>query len=114
MINGVHVLMYSTDADADREFVRDKLRFLNVDAGDNWLIFKLPPAEFAVHPAEKPAHEVYLMCDDIESTLAELKDRGVEISQPVTDQGWGLLSAIRLPSGADLGIYQPRHPVAHS
>jgi catechol 2,3-dioxygenase-like lactoylglutathione lyase family enzyme len=114
MINGVHVMLYSADAEADRAFIRDKLRFTSVDAGDDWLIFQLPPAEIAVHPAEQPQHEIYLMCDDINATLAELKDRGVEISSPVADRGWGLVAAIALPSGADLGIYEPRHPIAHA
>jgi catechol 2,3-dioxygenase-like lactoylglutathione lyase family enzyme len=114
MINGAHVMLYSADAEADRAFLRDKLRFTSVDAGDDWLIFQLPPAEIAVHPAEQPLHEIYLMCDDINATLAELKDRGVEISSPVADRGWGLVAAIALPSGADLGIYEPRHPIAHA
>jgi len=113
MINGTHVILYSTDAEADRAFIRDKLQFTHVDAGDGWLIFQLPPAEVAIHPGGEPKHELYLMCDDIEATLADLQKAGVEISQPVSDQGWGLLAAIKLPSGADLGIYQPRHPLAH-
>jgi hypothetical protein len=114
VINGVHVLLYSADAEADREFIRDKLRLTGVDAGDGWLIFQLPPAELALHPAERPQHEIFLMCDDITATLAELKDRGVDIAEPVADRGWGLMAAIKLPSGADLGIYEPRHPVAHT
>jgi glyoxalase/bleomycin resistance protein/dioxygenase superfamily protein len=114
MINGVHFMLYSADAEADRAFIRDKLRFTGVDAGDEWLIFQLPPAEIAVHPAESMRSEIYLMCDDIEATLAELKDRGVQVAEPVADRGWGLIAAIRLPSGADLGIYQPRHPIAHA
>jgi uncharacterized glyoxalase superfamily protein PhnB len=114
MINGVHFLLYSADADADRAFIRDKLRFASVDAGDDWLIFQLPPAEVAVHPGGQSEHEIYLMCDDINATLAELKDQGVEIASPVADRGWGLIAAIRLPSGADLGIYEPRHPIAHT
>jgi hypothetical protein len=113
MINGVHVMLYSADAEADRAFIRDKLRFTGVDAGDDWLIFQLPPAEVAVHPAEEAQYEIYLMCDDIASTLAELKDRGVA-AEPVADRGWGLISSITLPSGADLGIYEPRHPIAHA
>jgi hypothetical protein len=114
MINGVHVMLYSADAEADRAFIRDKLRFTGVDAGDDWLIFQLPPAEVAVHPAERPEYEMYLMCDDINATLAELKDRGVEIAEPVADRGWGLIAGITLPSGAELGIYEPRHPIAHA
>ena len=114
MINGAHVILYSTDAEADRAFIRDVLGFRGVDAGDGWLIFKLPPAEIAVHPTDGlEKYEFYLMCDDIEKTLAELTARGVTISQPVSDQSWGLLASIKLPSGAELSIYQPRHPTAY-
>ena len=115
MFNGAHVILYSSDADADRAFIRDVLGFAHVDAGGGWLIFKLPPAEVAVHPTEgPPSSELYLMCEDVNGLLAELAAKGVEVSKPVSDQGWGLLAAVRLPSGADLGVYQPRHPVAHS
>jgi catechol 2,3-dioxygenase-like lactoylglutathione lyase family enzyme len=114
MINGAHVIIYSRDADADRAFIRDVLGFPGVDAGDGWLIFKLPPAEVAVHPAgEESGHELYLMCDDIAGTLADLTAKGVEISRPITTAGWGSQASIRLPSGADLSLYQPRHPVAY-
>lgn len=114
MINGAHVILYSQDADADRVFIRDILGFSGVDAGGGWLIFKLPPAEIAVHPSEgEPTHELYLMCDNIETMLAELAAQGVEVSQPVSDEGWGLLASIRLPSGFDLPLYEPRHPLAY-
>jgi catechol 2,3-dioxygenase-like lactoylglutathione lyase family enzyme len=114
MINGAHVIIYSADADADRAFIRDTLGFAGVDAGDGWLIFKLPPAEIAVHPAVgEPKHEFYLMCDDVQNVLAELTAKGVVVSQPVSDEGWGLLASIRLPSGSDLPLYEPRHPVAY-
>jgi catechol 2,3-dioxygenase-like lactoylglutathione lyase family enzyme len=114
MINGAHIILYSTDAEADRVFIRDVLGFTGVDAGDGWLIFKLPPAEIAVHPTDGPGkHEFYLMCDDIEKTLAELTSRGVTISKAISNQGWGLLASIMLPSGPELSIYQPRHPIAY-
>ncbi|WP_274560749.1 VOC family protein [Streptomyces spiramyceticus] len=114
MINGAHVILYSTAADADRSFIRDVLGFPGVDSGGGWLIFKLPPAEVAVHPTGgRPKHEFYLMCDDIEQTLADLAQRGAEISGPVRDQGWGLLAAVRLPSGTELPLYEPKHPVAY-
>ena len=114
MINGAHIIIYSTNAEADRIFIRDVLGFHWVDAGGGWLIFKLPPAEIAVHPTEgEGKHEFYLMCDDIEKTLADVIARGVEISSPVSDEGWGLLATIKLPSGSDLSIYQPRHPTAY-
>jgi catechol 2,3-dioxygenase-like lactoylglutathione lyase family enzyme len=115
MINGAHVIIYSQDADADRAFIRDVLRFPGVDAGNGWLIFKLPPAEVAVHPTnDSPTHEFYLMCDDLDAQLAELADQGVQVTRPVSDLRWGRITAIRLPSGAELPLYQPRHPVAHS
>ncbi|MBO2453508.1 VOC family protein [Actinomadura barringtoniae] len=108
------MIIYSRDAEADRAFIRDVLEFRGIDVGGGWLIFKLPPAEVAVHPAEEPQHELYLMCDDLEKTLEELKAKGVEVTRPPSDQGWGVLSAIRLPSGTELPIYEPRHPPAHS
>jgi catechol 2,3-dioxygenase-like lactoylglutathione lyase family enzyme len=114
MINGAHVILYTTDAEADRAFIRDVLGFALVDAGNGWLIFKLPPAEIAVHPIDGLGkHEFSLMCDDLEKTLAELVAKGVTISQPVSDQRWGLLASIKLPSGSDLSLYQPRHPTAY-
>jgi predicted enzyme related to lactoylglutathione lyase len=86
-----------------------------VDAGDGWLIFRLPPAEIAVHPTDgEPKHELYLMCDDIASTLQQLAADGVETASPISDMGWGLLAAVSLPSGSDLQLYQPRHPLAHN
>ncbi|WP_405997946.1 VOC family protein [Streptomyces sp. NBC_00829] len=115
MFSGAHVILYSRDADADRDFVKDVFGFAHVDAGHGWLIFKLPPAEIAVHPTgHQPKTEFYLMCDDLEGTLAQLRERGVEITQAPSDQGWGVLAAVRMPSGAELPLYQPRHPTAHS
>ncbi|MFE2232234.1 VOC family protein [Streptomyces sp. NPDC059442] len=114
MFSGAHVILHTPDAEADRAFLRDVLGFPHVDAGRGWLVFALPPAEVAVHPTEGgPKHELYLMCDDIVGTLTALEDRGVEISRPVSDQGWGLLAALRLPSGTELPLYEPRHPTAH-
>ena len=114
MINGAHVILYSTNAEADRVFIRDVLGFAGVDAGGGWLIFKLPPAEIAVHPTDGLGkHEFSLMCDDIEKTLSDLTAKGVTISHQPRDEGWGLLASIKLPSGSDLSIYQPRHPTAY-
>ena len=113
MIIGTHAVLYTKDADADRAFLRDVLGFSNVDAGDGWLIFKLPPAELGIHPDEEGGrHELYLLCDDIEATVADLEAKGVEVVRPATDQGWGILTAIRLPGGGELGLYEPRHPTA--
>jgi len=111
VIIGAHAIIYSRDAEADRSFFRDVLRFDSVDAGGGWLIFKLPPAELAMHPDETGGrHELYLMCDDVNATVEELKAQGVEIVREVTDEGFGLASAIRLPGGGELGLYEPRHP----
>jgi catechol 2,3-dioxygenase-like lactoylglutathione lyase family enzyme len=110
VISGAHAIIYSRDAEADRSFFRDVLSFDSVDAGGGWLIFKLPPAELAMHPDETGGrHELYLMCDDVHATVEELKAQGVEIVREVTDEGFGLASAIRLPGGGELGLYEPRH-----
>ena len=112
MITGAHAILYSADAEADRTFLRDLLGTRTVDAGGGWLILALPPAEIAVHPTEgPPRHELYLMCDDVETTVADLAGRGVT-TDAVTDQGWGLLTTISLPGGGALGLYEPRHPLA--
>jgi len=114
MISGAHVIIYSADADADRAFFRDVLRFPAVDAGHGWLIFALPPSELACHPAaESKSHELYLMCDDLAATMQRLADRNVACSPPA-DRGWGVLTEITLPGGGKLGLYQPRHPLAHA
>jgi catechol 2,3-dioxygenase-like lactoylglutathione lyase family enzyme len=108
MINGAHVIIYSQDAEADRAFFRDVLGYPHVDAGHDWLIFKLPPAEMAVHPADASSHELYLMCDDVQATVDDLTAKGVACT-PVVNAGWGLKTGIRLPGGGELGLYQPRH-----
>src|SRR5260221_12874714 len=98
MINGAHVILYSTNAESDRAFIRDVLGFAGVDAGDSWLIFKLPPAEIAVHPSDEPGkHEFYFLCDDIAQMLADLTPKGVEISHPVSDERCRLLASIHHP-----------------
>jgi catechol 2,3-dioxygenase-like lactoylglutathione lyase family enzyme len=114
MITGAHAIVYSRDAEADRAFFCDVLGFRSVDAGGGWLIFALPPAELAAHPADEGRHELYLMCDDIEATVAELERKGVEFARPVSDEGFGLLTAIELPGGGELGLYEPRHPIPHA
>jgi predicted enzyme related to lactoylglutathione lyase len=111
VINGVHALLFSEDADGLRDFLGDVLGLRSVDAGDGWLIFALPPAEVAAHPGERGGGvELYLMCDDIEATVADLGAKGVETTGPVRDEGWGLLTALKLPGGGELGLYEPRHP----
>ena len=111
MISGVHAVIFTEDAEALRAFLRDVLGLRSVDAGGGWLIFALPPAELAAHPAEGDGHkELYLMCDDIGATVAELSDKGVEFTGPVSDEGFGLMTAMKLPGGGELGLYEPRHP----
>jgi len=111
VITGAHVIVYSRDSDADGASFRDVLECPHVDAGGGWLIFKLPPGEVAVHPSEGASHELYLMCDDVNTTVEQLAAKGVSCG-PVSDQGWGLLTSIRLPGGGQLGLYEPRHPKA--
>jgi predicted enzyme related to lactoylglutathione lyase len=111
VITGIHAIVFSPEAEKVRAFFADVLGMTSVDAGGGWLIFALPPAELAVHPADGVGrHELYLMCDDIRATLAELRRRGVEVARDVSDQGWGLLAAIRLPDGSEFPLYEPRHP----
>jgi hypothetical protein len=109
MFNGAHTVIYSTDAEADRIFMRDVLGFGNIDVGGGWLIFALPPAEVAFHPhASSHAHELYLMCDDLSEIRKKLLDAGVDSTEP-KDEGWGILSSFQLPGGGSVGFYQPRH-----
>lgn len=111
MIFGAHLVVFSSDAEADRTFLADVLGLDSVDAGGGWLIFALPPAEAAVHPAEAPAAELYLMCDDLEVEMRSLSERGAELSD-VEEARWGTIAKIRLPSGGEIGLYQPKHPTA--
>jgi hypothetical protein len=109
MIIGAHSIIYSTQPEADRAFLRDVLGLNHVDVGDGWLIFGLPPAEVAVHPSqENDVHEFYLMCDDVERLIAELSRQNVVCSPPQS-LGWGVRTEITLPGGGKLGVYQPRH-----
>ena len=109
MIFGAHVIVYSQDADADRTFFSDVLGLPSVDAGHGWLIFALPPAELAVHPAEgAAADELYFMCDDLDAEMAALSAKGVECSQ-VEEARWGSVTMLRLPGGGSVGLYQPKH-----
>lgn len=112
MIFGAHVIVYSKDAAADRAFFRDILGFPAVDAGRGWLIFALPPAEAAVHPADaNDRPELYFMCSDLKAEIGALAEKGVECS-PVQEARWGSIVKIQLPGGGEVGLYQPNHPIA--
>jgi len=109
MITGAHSIIYSKDSEADRNFFRDVLKLTNVDVGQGWLIFGLPPSEVAVHPGEKnDEHEFYLMCDDLNAFVAEMKTKNIACGE-IQDMGWGVLTNLTLPGGGKLGVYQPRH-----
>ena len=112
MINAVHSILFARDADAARAFFSDVLDLESVDAGGGWRIFALPPAELAVHPADEGGGcELYLMTDDLDETLAQLRERGVAIASDPSDQGWGVLASIDVPGFGPVGLYEPRHPV---
>jgi catechol 2,3-dioxygenase-like lactoylglutathione lyase family enzyme len=123
VITGTHAIVYAEDAERARAFLRDVLGLPHVDAHGGWLIFKLPPAELGVHPASESGtpgsgapsghHELYLMCDDIEATVADLTTKGVEFVAPVEEQGFGRLTRLRVPGAGDIGLYQPKHETAY-
>ena len=114
MITGVHAIVYNTEPEKLRAWFRDVLGLPSVDANDGWPIFVLPPSELAVHPLDGGTghHELFLMCDDINATVRDLTAKGVEFAAPITDQRWGLLTAIKIPGGGELGLYEPKHPTA--
>ncbi len=112
MISGAHIIVYSEDPEADRAFFRDVLGFKSVDAGHGWLIFALPAAEAAFHPAQEDgAHELYFMCDDLKAEIASLANKGVRCSD-IQEARWGSITKIQLPSGGEIGLYQPKHSTA--
>jgi catechol 2,3-dioxygenase-like lactoylglutathione lyase family enzyme len=112
MISGAHVIIYSQDAEADRAFFRDVLGFASVDAGHGWLIFGMPPAEAAFHPADDSScHELYFMCDDLKAEMSALAKKGVACSAGHQER-WGSITELRLPGGGEIGLYQPKHPTA--
>ncbi|HWX55710.1 MAG TPA: extradiol dioxygenase [Verrucomicrobiae bacterium] len=114
MITGLHAIINANDADKVRAFLRDVLELPFVDAGHGWLIFAAPPAELAVHPVDpgaEPSHQLYLMCDDLKSTMQDLAGKGMECGE-VLEARWGSVTSIKLPDGTELGLYQPRHPTA--
>jgi catechol 2,3-dioxygenase-like lactoylglutathione lyase family enzyme len=108
-------MIFSRDAEADRAFIKDVLGLDSVDTGGGWLIFALPPSEVAVHPTEeKDHHELYLLCEDIEATATELEQKGVPLKRPFDEARWGRVTELRLPGGGRIGLYQPKHPLAHA
>jgi catechol 2,3-dioxygenase-like lactoylglutathione lyase family enzyme len=112
MISGAHVIVYSKNVEADRAFFRDVLEFKSVDAGHGWLIFALPPAEAALHPSDKNGpHELYFLCDNVKAEIGSLAKKGVRCSE-VQEERWGSITKMRLPSGGEVGLYQPKHPTA--
>ena len=114
MITGSHIVVFTQDADADRAFFRDVLQMPAVDAGGGWLIFALPPAEVAFHPAgENDAHELYLICDDLQATLNDLERHDITCDEPL-EESWGIVTKIHLPGGGRVGLYEPKHPTATS
>ena len=115
MVIGAHLIAFAGDADAARAFFRDVLELPSVDAGGGWLIFALPPAELAVHPGEgwgqgEGGHRLFLLCDEIESTVTELEAKGVRFSGPITDEDWGRLAMMVVPGHGEVGLYEPTHP----
>ena len=113
MITGIHALVFTADPDGVRGFFRDVLGFDSVDAGGGWLIFALPPAELGVHPSDGArGQELYLMCDDLDATVEELRRKGAELARPAAEERFGRVAWLRLPGGGELAIYQPSHPTA--
>lgn len=110
VIHGAHTILFADDAVAARAFLRDVLEFAAVDAGGGWLIFALPPGEVAVHPGPAGECQLYLMCDDLGATMAELERKGAEFTAPVSAESWGLLTKLRVPGAGEIGLYQPGHP----
>jgi predicted enzyme related to lactoylglutathione lyase len=113
VITGTHAIVFAEDAHAARAFFDEVLGLRAVDAGRGWLIFALPPAELACHPTspdDSGRHELYLMCDDVDATVADLEAKGVEFVAPISDQGFGRMTRMRVPGGGELGLYQPTHP----
>ena len=111
-ITGAHMLLYTSEPDALREVLRDVFGWSNVDAGGGWLIFGLPPAEIAVHPADGPAHQISLMCDDLEATKAELTAKGIAFSGEPMEAGFGITVTMVLPGNVEVMLYEPKHPTA--
>jgi predicted enzyme related to lactoylglutathione lyase len=115
MIRGIHALIYTSDAQATRAFIRDKLRLPHTDVGEGWLIFDVPEGDLGCHPSDESdpssagTHEISFYCDDIEGTVADLRSRGVEFKAPIADRGWGLVTGFTMPGGVEVQLYEPRY-----
>ena len=115
LISGAHVMIFSRDPEADRTFFKDVLGLDSVDSGAGWLIFALPPTEVGIHPTDEAEHhQLYLLCEDIETTARELAEKGVLLKRPFDEARWGRVTEIALPGGGRIGLYQPKHPLAHA
>jgi catechol 2,3-dioxygenase-like lactoylglutathione lyase family enzyme len=115
MITGVHAIIYSPEAEAARAFLRDVIGLRSIDSGGGWLIFALPPSELAVHPTDgESKHELFFLCDDVKATVRDLRSKGVDVDEEISEQRWGLLTHIRIPCGVKIGLDEPRHPLAAS
>ena len=112
MIFGAHIVVYSKDAAADRAFLKDTLGLTSIDAGHGWLIFALPPAEAAIHPSEESSRqELYFLCNDLKAEISSLQEKGVDCAE-IQEARWGSITRIPLPGGSEIGLYQPKHPLA--
>jgi hypothetical protein len=108
VIRGVHALFYTTQPDAARAFLRDKLGLDSYDSGGGWLMFNLVEGDVACHPSDRAFHNISFYCDDLESTMSELRDRDVELT-PVVEEEWGSTTTFELPGGGPVLIYQPKY-----
>lgn len=111
-VTGIHTLLYTTEPEELRRVLAEVFGLDHVDAGDGWLIFGLPPAEMGVHPGDGPAHQVSMMCDDLDSTMADLRGRGIDFTGDPVDQGYGIVATMLLPGGVEMDLYEPRHRTA--
>lgn len=109
MIKGVHTMFYTSKPEEARAFIRDTLGFPHVDVGDGWLIFDMPEADMGCHPGNMPKHEISFYCDDIEQTVEELKSKGVQFIRPITDEGYGLVTAFKIPGNVEVELYEPKY-----
>jgi catechol 2,3-dioxygenase-like lactoylglutathione lyase family enzyme len=109
MIKGVHAMFYTPQADELRAFFRDKLEMKYIDAGGGWLIFNPPAAEIGCHPGDTIKHDISLYCDDIQTTVADLRAKGVEFTNEIEDHGYGFSTNILAPGGLEIQLFQAKY-----